>query len=114
MPSFLRSEVNHLFLLAAATAAGCSGSDLLGVEPPKQRGSVNPMAERGRDSYEQRQRDCYEMPNAAACYEVGMNYEMGLATEIDIPRAIEFYDKACSLESQKEHCDAAERLRKQP
>ena len=25
--------------------------------------------------------DCWEMPNAQACYDVGMNYEMGLAVE---------------------------------
>lgn len=96
------------FILAAAA---CGGGDLLGVEAPKQKGSVNPMRERGEKSFEQRKRDCLEMPNAQACYDVGMNYEMGLAVDPDREVALEFYDKACALEHQKGHCDAAARMR---
>ncbi len=103
----------RLLLLLVGLAA-CGGSDLLGIEPPKQKGNVNPMAERGQAGFDQRTKDCYDMPSAAACYEVGTNYEMGLAAEPDEKKALEFYTRACELESQAEHCDAAKRLRDGP
>lgn len=98
-------------LCALMLAAACGGGDLLGVEAPKQRGNVNPMRERGAKSFEQRKKDCWDMPSAQACYDVGMNYEMGLAVDPDAAVALEYYDKACELERQKEHCDAAARMR---
>ena len=90
-----------LVVAIALSLVGC-GSDILGVEAPKQTERVNPMSERGKESFDQRQKDCWEMATAAACYEVGMNYEMGLAVETDLKKAVEYYDKACALEQQKE------------
>ena len=98
-------------LLLLMTPVACGGGDLLGIEAPGQKGKVNTMTERGAESFDQRKKDCWEMPNAQACYDVGMNYEMGLAVEPDTTVALEFYDKACELEKQKEHCDAASALR---
>jgi TPR repeat protein len=101
----------HILGLALLFVTACGGSDLLGIEAPKQSGKVNPMTERGARGFEQRKKDCYEMPNAQACYDVGLNYEMGLAGEPDPKLALEYYDKACELEHQEEHCEAAKRLR---
>ena len=100
-----------LLTLCGAALSGCGAADLLDIQEPTQKGKVNPMTKRGAKSIEQRKRDCLEMPNAAACYDVGTNYEMGLAVEPDATTALEFYDKACELEKQKEHCDAATRMR---
>jgi TPR repeat protein len=101
----------HALWLTVLALSACGGADLLGVEEPTQVGVVDPIRERGAKSFDQRKRDCWEMPNAQACYDVAMNYEMGLAVDTDLKVALEFYEKACELEKQKEHCDAAERAR---
>jgi TPR repeat protein len=97
-------------LVSLAMTAACV-SDLITVEAPKQAPQQNPLAARGQSSFEQRRRDCWEMPSAQACFDVGLNYEMGLVVAVDVTTALEFYDKACSLEKQDEHCQAAQRLR---
>lgn len=102
------------FIPLCVALSACGAGELLVFEDPKQAGKVNPMKDRGEKSIEQRERDCWEMPNAQACYDVGMSYEMGLAVEADPQKALEFYDEACELEKQKEHCEAAERMRGEP
>ena len=101
----------HWIVTTALLCAACGGPDVFGVDEPKQQGKVDPMAERGAKSFKQRQKDCWDMPSAQACYDVGMRYEMGIAGEADAELALEYYDKACSLEKQKDHCEAAERMR---
>jgi TPR repeat protein len=100
-------------LSAALCCLACSTVSLELIEPapPKQQGKDNPMQARGERSFDQRQTDCWDMPSAQACYEVGLNYELGLATKPDRATALEYYDKACRIEGQVEHCEAAERLR---
>ena len=103
-------------LLGCTTALCCLACSSRAVElidpaPPKQQGKVNPMLARGARSFDQRQRDCWDMPSAQACYEVGLNYELGLAIKPNRATALEYYDKACGIERQPEHCEAAARLR---
>ena len=106
-----RWVIGALCVAGVPWLTGCGAEALLGIESPTQSGKVNPMTKRGAKSFDQRKRDCREMPNAQACYDVGMNYEMGLAVEPNVTTALEFYDKACELDKQKEHCEAAARLR---
>jgi TPR repeat protein len=89
---------------------GACSADLLNAEAPRQQPAGNPMAERGAQDYEQRQRDCWDMPNAQACYEVGLNYELGLTTAPDRAKAGEYYKKACDMDHDAEHCAAAKRM----
>jgi TPR repeat protein len=103
-----------LALVVCSVLAGCATPEVREVfnaDEPKQSGVNNSMAKRGAKDFEQRKRDCWDFPSAFACYEVGLNYELGLTVEPDRKMAIEYYDKACSLEKQRDHCDAAARLR---
>jgi len=103
-------------VLVLGLGAGCDQIPIELPEPPaepKQQGKENPMEARGARSFEQRQSDCWDMPSAQACYEVGLNYELGLAVKANRDTALEYYDKACGLERQPDHCQAAERLRQE-
>ena len=95
-----------------ASLAGCGSSPLFDAPPPKQQARDNPLAARGKKSFEQRKRDCWDMPSARSCYEVGMNYELGLSEERNKATALKYYEKACQLEKLPEHCAAARRMRK--
>src|SRR5262245_46278982 len=95
----------------ALALAGCAGSDMFNSDEPKQRGYVNPMAKRGAKDLEQRKKDCWDFPSAQACYEVGLDYELGLTVPQSRESAIQYYDKACGLEKQREHCEAAARMK---
>jgi TPR repeat protein len=97
-------------LLVCLCCTGCLSSDLISTAPPKQTEKVNPLGAEGEKSLRQREKDCWEMPNAAACYEVGMNYELGTNVEQDDRKAYEFYAKACEISDDPEHCAAADRL----
>jgi TPR repeat protein len=97
-------------LTLGALASGCLSSELVDTSPPKQAGKVNPLSAEGAKSFEQRQRDCWEMPNAAACYEVGMSYELGTNVDKDVGSAHEYYAKACEISDDPEHCSAADRM----
>ncbi len=100
-------------LLALGSALGCAtATELFRNEPPDQTDSLNPLGGAGNRSYKQRVRDCWDMPSAQACYEVGLSFEMGITVPADRAEAVRYYDKACGLERQTEHCQAAERLRK--
>jgi len=94
-------------------ALSCASTpELLSTEPPKQSGKDNSaLSQQGEEGFEQRQRDCWDVPNAEACYEVGMSYEQGLRGERDPKKAREYYGKACELERNPEHCDAAKRVK---
>ncbi len=100
-------------LLTALFCLDCStvSVEFIEPEPPTQQGKENPMQDRGARSFDQRQTDCWDMPSAQACYDVGLNYELGLVVEPNRATALEYYDKACSIERQPEHCEAAKRLR---
>jgi TPR repeat protein len=100
-----------LALALFATVACSASEDLLNFEPPKQKGLANSQNKAGQEDYQQRERDCWDMPSAQACYEVGLNYELGLTDPQDLGKAQQYYDKACELEKLAEHCDAATRLR---
>jgi hypothetical protein len=100
----MRSRCWLLLLFCA-----CIPAELIDPAEPTQTGKTDPMRERGAKSFEQRQRDCWDMPNAQACYDVGLNYELGLAVPIDRSTAIEYYVKACELSKDPEHCKAAKR-----
>ena len=106
--------VISIILLTGALAAGCLPPALVDTSPPKQTEKVNPLGADGAKSFEQRKRDCWEMPNAAACYEVGMNYELGANVEQDDATAHEYYAKACAISQDPEHCSAADRMGKSP
>lgn len=95
--------------------AACSTVQIELIEPeePKQKGKGNPLEARGARDYEQRQRDCWDMPSAQACYEVGLNYELGLAVKANRATALKYYEKACGLDQHPDHCEAAERLRRE-
>ena len=97
-------------LLGGTMAAGCIPHELVDTSPPKQTEKVNPLSADGAKSFEQRKRDCWEMPNAAACYEVGMNYELGANVDPDDATAHEYYAKACEISQDPEHCAAADRM----
>jgi len=97
-------------LLLVGLAAACLPKDLVDTSPPKQTERVNPMSAAGARDLEQRKRDCWEMPNAAACYEVGMNYELGTNVDKDVGSAQEYYAKACEISKDPEHCSAADRM----
>ncbi|MBW2459718.1 MAG: SEL1-like repeat protein [Deltaproteobacteria bacterium] len=103
-------------MVSLVVAAACTKSQLKLIEPgePKQQGKENPMKARGARGFDQRQQDCWDMPSAQACYEVGLNYELGLAVKANRATALEYYDKACGLEKHPDHCQAAERLRHEP
>jgi hypothetical protein len=101
-------------LLLAMALAGCIPAELIDPAEPKQVGVHSSMSKRGAKSFAQRQRDCWDMPNAEACHEVGLNHELGLAGPSDRGRALEYYDKACAISQDPEHCDAARRLRDAP
>ena len=93
---------------------GCASTpEFLNTEPPKQSGKDNSrLSQEGEEGFEQRQRDCWDVPNAEACYEVGMSYELGLRGPRDAKTAREYYRKACELERNPEHCDAARRMKR--
>lgn len=99
-----------IILFGSTLAAGCIPPELVDTSPPKQTEKVNPLSAGGAKSFEQRKRDCWEMPNAAACYEVGMNYELGANVDQDEDTAHEYYAKACEISEDPEHCSAAERM----
>jgi TPR repeat protein len=102
----------RLLLIVALSSTGCvDTAKVFDAEEPKQKGLSNSMSKRGARDLEQRKRDCYDFPSAHACYEVGLSYELGLNVEADKKTAIEYYDKACGLEKQRDHCEAAARLR---
>ncbi len=110
-----RAATGRLGLLTSVSlVAACSAMSLDLIEPaePKQQGRGNSMEARGARGFQQRQRDCWDMPSAQACYEVGLNYELGLAGKANRTTALQYYDKACGLDRQPEHCEAAERLRR--
>jgi TPR repeat protein len=107
----MRPRPWHALVLLAFASACSASRDLLEFDAPKQKGMSNSYSKAGHDDYQQRQKDCWDMPSAAACYEVGLNYELGLTDPKDLTKAQQYYDKACELEKQPEHCDAARRLR---
>lgn len=78
---------------------------------PGQKGHNNPTHQMGADSFVQRQKDCWDMPNAAACYEVGLNYELGISVTQDRKEALSYYQKACDISDDPDHCDAADKMR---
>jgi len=98
-------------VLLATMVAGCLPAELVTPGEPTQSGKANPMLARGADSFAQRQRDCWDMPSAQACYEVGLNHELGLTGQPDRNTARDYYDKACAISSDREHCNAAKRMR---
>jgi TPR repeat protein len=99
-------------LLTLATLLGCGApQDVLGGLEPTQSSDQGAIGEKGTVSFEQRQRDCWDMPNAEACYEVGMEYELGVHVKRNRKTAREYYRKACDLDHNAEHCQAAERMR---
>ena len=102
-----------LIALAGVTATGCDAA-MFQADTPVQKGVSNPMGQAGSESYAQRQRDCRDMPSAHACYQVGLGYELGLNGPVNLPEAKRFYDKACTLDSEPEHCEAAARLDERP
>ncbi|MEM9876580.1 MAG: hypothetical protein AAF928_16920, partial [Myxococcota bacterium] len=69
-PSAFSTRMISAALVAAAAAAGCS-NPMFETRPPKQSSTVHPTQDMARRGFTQRQRDCWDMPNAAACYEVG-------------------------------------------
>ena len=106
-----------LLLAAAVSAAGLCGcntttEEMFRADEPQQQGKGNPLSKAGAKDQEQRQRDCWDMPSAQACYEVGLAHELGLSTEVNLVEAQRYYDKACGLDHNEEHCEAAERLKK--
>ena len=90
---------------------GCIKEEWIDSKEPTQGGDEHSMTKRGGIAFDQRRGDCWDMPNAQACYDVGLNYELGLAVKPDPKTALEYYDKACQLEKEPEHCKAAERMR---
>jgi TPR repeat protein len=92
-------------------SSGCIKEEWVDAKEPTQGGDEHAMTKRGGVAFDQRKNDCWDMPNAQACYDVGLNYELGLAVKPDAKTALEYYDKACELDKQPEHCDAAKRMR---
>jgi TPR repeat protein len=104
--------MKRLLLITVLVLPACRTANNLFYDAPPKQSDHAPLGGRGTRSFEQRQADCWDMPNAQACYEVGMDYELGLRdAKRDKKKALEYYDKACSLEKDPEHCEAAERLR---
>ena len=64
-------------MLSAPLASGCD-SPMFRADAPVQKGAQNPLDKMGAEDLAQRQQDCWDMPSAHACYEVGLAYEMGL------------------------------------
>lgn len=91
--------------------AACLPAEMTPAEPKQQ--DTHPMAARGEKSFAQRQRDCWDMPSAPACYEVGLKFELGLVGKPDPKQAFDYYLKACEIGSEAEHCEAAKRLESQ-
>jgi TPR repeat protein len=54
--------------------------------------------------------DCNEHGDYYGCFAVAMKYEKGEELEKSIPKAIEYYEKACKNGSQK-GCEMAEKLK---
>lgn len=54
--------------------------------------------------------DCNNAGDYYGCFSVAMKYEKGEVLEKSIPKAIEYYGKACKLGS-KEGCKMAEKLK---
>lgn len=100
-------------LLAVALVLGLVGckDKVFDASAPGQKGHNNPTHEMGADSFEQRQKDCWDMPNAAACYEVGLNYELGISVTQDRKEALSYYEKACDISDDPDHCEAADKMR---
>ncbi len=96
--------------LALLWLPACLPAELTPAEPTQQ--DAHPMTARGERSFAQRQRDCWDVPNAQACYEVGLRYELGLVGKPDPALAFDYYLKACEIGSDAEHCQAAKRLEK--
>jgi TPR repeat protein len=99
-------------LLLLVAACGSSPRQLVNTDEPKQTSDQGALTQKGARSFEQRQTDCWDMPSAEACYEVGMGYELGLYGERDAKTARQYYQKACELERQPEHCNAARRMKR--
>ena len=53
--------------------------------------------------------DCNDAGDYYGCFSVAMKYEKGETVEKDIPKAIEYYGKACKLGSE-EGCKMAKKL----
>ena len=53
--------------------------------------------------------DCNDAGDYYGCFSVAMKYEKGEILEKSIPKAIEYYDKACKLGSE-EGCKMAKKL----
>ncbi|MEZ4440155.1 MAG: SEL1-like repeat protein [Polyangiaceae bacterium] len=96
-----------LFTAASLLTAACLPKELVDTREPTQTERENPLASMGKKDLDQRQRDCWDMPNAAACYEVGMSYELGTTVPKDASKAHEYYAKACEISRDPEHCRAA-------
>jgi len=56
--------------------------------------------------------DCNNAGDYYGCFSVAMKYEKGETLEKDIPKAIEYYNKACKLGSE-EGCKMAKKLGEQ-
>lgn len=56
--------------------------------------------------------DCNNAGDYYGCFSVALKYEKGETVEKDIPKAIEYYDKACKLGSE-EGCKMAKKLGEQ-
>jgi TPR repeat protein len=95
----------------ALLVTGCLKEEWVDAKEPTQGGDEHAMTKRGGVAFDQRKSDCWDMPNAQACYDVGLNYELGLVVKPDIKTALEYYAKACQLDKEPEHCSAAERMR---
>ncbi len=104
-------RLSALLLLAAASTGCATAAELFRNDAPTQTGSLTPLGGGGKRSYKQRLRDCWDMPSAQACYEIGLSYELGITVRADKAEALRYYDKSCGLERQPEHCEAATRLR---
>ena len=116
----LNSNIMHRSIPVVAALAGCAAltscvaltsCKLIDAPPPRQTERVNPVAESGARDFAQRKRDCWDMPSAVACYEVGLNFELGLTVETDREEAAKYYAKACELDREPDHCKAARRLK---
>lgn len=97
----------HRSIFVLVTLTSCAAID---APPPKQTERVNSLTDSGSRDFDQRKRDCWDMPSANACYEVGLNYELGLTVEADRAEAAKYYAKACDLDREPDHCKAARRL----
>jgi TPR repeat protein len=104
----MNKHLLFVFLLTASASslAGCKdffSRKEFDTSTPQQA----PVVAQDDGNFAQRQRDCWDMPNAKACFEVGMNYELGVTVPRDKKEAKKYYVKACELDKRDDYCKAA-------